>query len=103
MLALVKKRIGNIGKGTRITKADWASTRRAVTNKTGWTTAMFETWAAKRITDGTFTVAAGTTTVSTAEQREEAAMIGEGGTTADMGRAIRSVRAAVRRLAEDAA
>ena len=100
MLVLVKKRVGSTS-GTRITKADWASTRRAATNKTGWNMARFEAWAAKQITEGAFTVAAGTTTVSTAEQREEAALIGAGGAAAAMGRAIRSVRAAATRLTED--
>ena len=41
MLVLVKKRVGSTS-GTRITKADWASTRRAATNKTGWNMARFE-------------------------------------------------------------
>ena len=99
MLALVKKRVGSTS-GTRITKADWASTRRAATNKRGWNMARSEAWAAKQITEGTLTVAAGTTTVSTAEQREEAALIGAGGAAAAMGRAIRSVRATARRLTE---
>ena len=101
MLALVRRRMSSTHIGARITKAAWGSMRQALTNKTGWNMARFEAWAARHVAEGTFKVATDTTTVSTAWQREEAAMIGAGGATTAMGKAIRSVRAAVMRRAKN--
>ena len=100
MLTLVQKHIGSTSRGVRITKPKWTRLRRLMTNKTGWNTARFEAWAASHVTAGTFAITADTATISTEQQRHEAAMIAAGGVTATMGKAIRSVRNTVLKRAE---